>query len=68
MTWGDLIKILWSDGQGMCLFVKRLSHGRLIWPSPAEGVVTIPPAGLGCLLEDIDWRSPRWTWRPTATG
>ena len=25
---GDLIKILWHDDQGMCLFVKRLERGR----------------------------------------
>ena len=35
---GDLIKVLWHDGQGMCLFAKRLERGRFIWPSPADGV------------------------------
>jgi transposase len=30
---GGLIKILWHDGQGMCLFAKRLERGRFIWPS-----------------------------------
>jgi transposase len=29
---GDLIKILWHDTQGLCLFVKRLERGRLSWP------------------------------------
>ena len=29
---GDLIKLLWHDGQGMCLFAKRLERGRFIWP------------------------------------
>jgi transposase len=38
---GDLIKVLWHDGQGMCLFAKRLEKGRFIWPSPADGVVAI---------------------------
>ena len=56
---GDLIKILWHDDQGMCLFMKRLEAGRFIWPSPAEGVVTITPGQLGYLLEGIDWRMPR---------
>ncbi len=26
---GGLIKVLWHDGQGMCLFAKRLSEGGL---------------------------------------
>jgi transposase len=65
---GDLLKILWHDNQGMCLFVKRLEAGRFIWPSPAEGVVTISTGQLGYLLEGIDWRMPRQTWRPQAAG
>jgi transposase len=65
---GDLIKALWHDTQGMCLFVKRLEHGRFIWPSPADGVVTISTGQLGYLLEGIDWRMPRQTWRPQAAG
>ena len=30
---GSLIKVLWHDGQGMCLFAKRLERGRFVWPS-----------------------------------
>ena len=65
---GDLVKVLWHDGQGMCLFSKRLERGRFIWPSPADGIVTITPAQLGYLLEGIDWRAPRRTWVPEAAG
>ncbi len=65
---GDLIEVLWHDGQGLCLFSKRLERGRFLWPSPADGVVTITPAQLGYLLEGIDWRMPQRTWRPTAAG
>ena len=25
---GDLIKLLWFDGDGLCLFAKRLERGR----------------------------------------
>jgi transposase len=65
---GDLVKVLWYDGQGLCLFCKRLDRGRFLWPSPADGAVTITPAQLGYLLEGIDWRMPRKTWRPSAAG
>ena len=65
---GHLIKVLWHDGQGMCLFGKRLDRGRFIWPSAGDGVVTISSAQLGYLLEGIDWRMPQRTWQPTAAG
>ena len=29
----DLVKVIWHDGQGACLFTKRLERGRFIWPS-----------------------------------
>ena len=48
---GDLIKIIWFDGQGACLFSKRLEKGRFVWPSPAEGRVLITPAQVAMLLE-----------------
>src|SRR5450631_3441252 len=38
---GDLLKIIWHDGQGARLFTKRLERGRFLWPSMADGVVTI---------------------------
>jgi transposase len=28
---GDLIKLLWWDGDGLCLFAKRLERGRFVW-------------------------------------
>jgi transposase len=65
---GGLIKVLWHDGQGMCLFAKRLERGRFIWPSAADATVTMTPAQLGYLLEGIDWRMPQRTWRPHAAG
>ncbi len=65
---GDLIKIIWHDGQGACLFSKRLERGCFVWPSTADGVVTISPAQLGYLLEGIDWRAPQKTWRPLSAG
>lgn len=65
---GDLIKVLWHDGQGMCLFSKRLERGRFVWPSPADGAAHVSPAQLAMLLEGIDWRMPRRTWAPEAAS
>jgi transposase len=65
---GDLIKVLWHDGQGLCLFSKRLERGRFVWPSVGDGSVHLTPAQLGYLLEGIDWRLPQRTWTPPAAG
>ena len=65
---GDLLKMIWFDGQGACLFSKRLEKGRFVWPSAAQGKVTLTPAQLSMLLEGIDWRVPERTWRPLRAG
>ena len=65
---GDLVKILWHDGQGMCLFAKRLERGRFVWPRTEGEAVTLTPGQLGYLLEGIDWRLPQRTWRPQVAG
>lgn len=65
---GNLIKILWHDGIGMSLYAKRLERGRFIWPSPADGVVAISAAQLAYMLDGIDWRNPRHTFRPERVG
>src|ERR1700681_3165255 len=41
---GHLIKILYWDGQGFCLFAKRLEKGRFTWPITKEGTITLTPA------------------------
>ena len=53
---GDLIKLLWWDGDGLCLFSKRLERGRFIWPKAKSGTVALTHAQLSMLLEGIDWR------------
>jgi transposase len=58
---GDLLKVIWHDGQGACLFTKRLERGRFIWPSVAGEPVMISPAQLSYLLSGIDWRNPQET-------
>jgi transposase len=77
---GDLVKIIWHDGHGACLFQKRLERGRFIWPvttsavasgqlkRPEDAAVTISAAQLGYMLEGIDWRAPQKTYRPEIAG
>lgn len=65
---GSLVKIIWHDGLGMALYAKRLEKGRFIWPQAKEGVVALTSAQLACLLDGIDWRNPRYSWRPASAG
>lgn len=61
---GDLVKLLWWSGDGLCLFAKRLERGRFVWPQAAEGAIHLSAAQLSMLLEGIDWRRPERTWQP----
>ena len=61
---GDLIKMLWWDGDGLCLFSKRLERGRFIWPHATDGTALLTRAQLSMLLEGIDWRRPQRTHTP----
>jgi transposase len=61
---GDLIKVLWYDGDSLCLFAKRLERGRFVWPQATSGKVSLTRAQLSMLLEGIDWRRPERTWQP----
>jgi transposase len=65
---GDLLKIIWWDSQGACLFSKRLERGRFVWPAAKDGKISLSPAQLAMLLEGIDWRIPQRTWRPLKVG
>jgi len=65
---GRLVKLLWWDGQGLCLFAKRLEKGRFVWPITANGAAALTPAQLAMLLEGIDWRAPIRTQRPSLAG
>ena len=61
---GDLVKLLWFDGDGLCLFAKRLERGHFVWPQASSGSVALSAAQLSMLLEWIDWRRPVRTARP----
>jgi len=55
---GDRIKVLWWDGDGLCLYAKRLERGRFVWPQATHGRIALSAAQLSMLLEGIDWRHP----------
>jgi transposase len=56
---GDRLKLLYWDGQGLCLSYKVLEKGLFPWPSPADGAaVRLTSAQLAMLWEGIDWRRP----------
>ena len=65
---GDIVKLLWWDGQGLCLFAKRLEKGRFSWPAPQDserGKVRLSAAALAMLLGGIDLgraKSKNWRW------
>src|SRR5204862_6163501 len=65
---GDLVKRLWWDGDGLCLFAKRLERGRFVWPRAEQGLAVLTPAQLSMLLEGIDWRRPVRTSQPMLAG
>jgi transposase len=51
---GDRVKILWWDGDGLCLFAKRLERGRFTWPQATHGTVSLTAAQISMLLEGIE--------------
>ncbi|WP_076068294.1 IS66 family insertion sequence element accessory protein TnpB [Sphingomonas montana] len=65
---GDPIKLLWFDGQGLCLFSKRMDRGRFVWPLTATDAVTLSSAQASMLLEGIDWRRAERTLAATLVG
>ena len=65
---GDLVKLLWYDGQGLCLFSKRMDRGKFVWPVTKTGAVHLTSAQLSMLLEGIDWRRPERTTGPVLAG
>jgi transposase len=66
----NLIKIVFWDGTGLCLFTKRLEQGVFLWPSNVEpgGTLALNSEQLSMLIEGIDWRAPERRWRPAVAG
>ena len=66
----NLIKIVFWDGTGLCLFTKRLEHGVFLWPSNVDpgGTLMLNSAQLSMLIDGVDWRAPERQWRPAVAG
>jgi transposase len=66
----NMIKLLFWDGTGLCLFTKRIDRGHFVWPRISIEGESIPltPAQLAMLIEGIDWRHPERVWRPAKAG
>ena len=66
----NLIKIVFWDGTGLCLFTKRLEQGVFLWPSNVEpgGTLALNSEQLSMLIEGVDWRAPERRWRPAVAG
>ena len=66
----QILKILFWDGNGLCLFTKRLDQGGFVRPKLVDqgGTVSLSPAQIAMLIEGIDWRSPERVWKPAAAG
>jgi len=48
-----MVKILYWDGTGFCLWMKRLERGRFRWPRGNTDVVEVSSRELGWLLDGL---------------
>ena len=66
----NLIKIVFWDGSGLCLFSKRLEGRYFPWPRADEqgDTVSLTAEQLSMLIDGIDWRAPERRWRPAVAG
>jgi transposase len=52
-----IIKILYYDTNGFCLWLKRLEEHRFRWPEAGQEVISIGTKELGWLLAGLDYTS-----------
>ncbi len=57
----SLLKAVWFDGTGLCLFSKRLEKGTFSWPQAAceseDKWLQIQPSALSLLLDGIELKN-----------
>jgi transposase len=66
----NLIKIVYWDGTGMCLYTKRIEDGVFLWPPNIEPgrTLSLTSTQLSALIDGINWRNPDQRWRPAVAG
>jgi len=52
----DYLKMLYCDGNGLCLFAKGLEEGKFAWPPVIDDSRSLSHGQLTMLIEGIDWR------------
>ena len=64
----NMIKILYWDQNGFCLWQKRLEKDRFIWPESRQGVKEVEQRELMWLLEGLDVRKVKGHGRLSYRG
>jgi len=69
-TRANLIKVVFWDGTGLCLYTKRLEQGVFLWPPSVkpDQTLSLTSAQLSLLIEGVDWRAPEQRRRPAVAG
>lgn len=53
---GTRIKVLCVDAHGIWLAVRRLHHGRFVWPAVGDCVCALSPEQFEWLCAGVDWQ------------
>ena len=59
---GNLLKLIWHDGIGLCMLTKRLEQGTFAWPKLAEigaAKLALRAEALAMLTDGIDLRGAK---------
>ena len=65
---GNLLKLIWHDGIGLCMLTKRLERGHFIWPMTSNRSIARSAGQLATLLEGCEWRATARNLRPELAG
>ena len=51
----DRLKLIFWDGSGLCMVIKRLEAGGFIWPPVQDGAVALSVAQMRMLFSGMEW-------------